>query len=617
MAHDSDSDDNSGSSRSGSQASKSNGSRSPSGSGSNRSGSNSPASNASRRSGSGSPASQASGRSGSPNNIINSPKASRSPDSRSRSPSLRSQGSRKSHTRSPEGSQAASPQRSRSGSPKESPHRSRSGSPKASPHRSKSGSPMSVTSAKSHRSRSSSASSTHEPPTERKDVEASGSEEEGVAQRERSNSRGSSSGSDIVQKPRVRSVNNSDDDDDERKKDGDDEENQKNIGNEDIFGDDLSISSDDDDKEKKMSDDQRDDVERYEDDEEEQGEGSKNDDDNVAPEKPVVEEEEPIPETRIDVEVPKITTDLGKEIHFVKLPNFLSVDARPFDPETYEDEIEDEDSLDEEGRARLKLKVENTIRWKIGFDEEGKPIKKSNSRFVRWSDGSLSLHLGSEVFDVYKQPLQGDFNHLFIRQGTGLQGQAVFRTKLSFRPYSTESFTHQKMTRSMADRSNKATGIKVISSVGKNPEMNRWQRMKEEEERLRASLRRDNKQRRVKERSTSKGLSGGFLEDGSDEEGVSLSAIKNKYKKGRKDNKPIYTSDEDDSDIDISKTKKLESAKSALRDSDEESNRSRNSSGSSNKSVPRSVSRSVSRSRSRSKSKSASRSRSRSKSDSE
>lgn len=152
-------------------------------------------------------------------------------------------------------------------------------------------------------------------------------------------------------------------------------------------------------------------------------------------------------------------------MHFVKLPNFLSVDCRPFDPEHYEDEIEDEDSLDEEGRARLKLKVENTMRWRIGFDEEGKTLRESNARMVKWSDGSMSLHLGSEIFDVYKQPLQGDFNHLFIRQGTGLQGQAVFRTKLSFRPHSTDSFTHQKLTRNMADRSNKASGIKVISQV--------------------------------------------------------------------------------------------------------------------------------------------------------
>ena len=34
---------------------------------------------------------------------------------------------------------------------------------------------------------------------------------------------------------------------------------------------------------------------------------------------------------------------------FVKLPNFLSVDCKPFDPETYEDEIEDEENPDEEG----------------------------------------------------------------------------------------------------------------------------------------------------------------------------------------------------------------------------------------------------------------------------
>jgi hypothetical protein len=117
-------------------------------------------------------------------------------------------------------------------------------------------------------------------------------------------------------------------------------------------------------------------------------------------------EEEPLPETRIDVEIPKITTDLGKAIHFVKLPNFLSVETRPFDPTTYEDEIDDEETLDEEGRARLKLKVENTIRWRERFNEKGVFVKESNSRFVKWSDGSMSLHLGNEIFNVYSQPLQ-------------------------------------------------------------------------------------------------------------------------------------------------------------------------------------------------------------------
>ena len=46
---------------------------------------------------------------------------------------------------------------------------------------------------------------------------------------------------------------------------------------------------------------------------------------------------------------------------------------------------------------------------------------------------SLSLYLGNEIFDVHAMQLQGDYNHLFVRQGTGLQGQSVFKTKLTFR----------------------------------------------------------------------------------------------------------------------------------------------------------------------------------------
>ena len=41
----------------------------------------------------------------------------------------------------------------------------------------------------------------------------------------------------------------------------------------------------------------------------------------------------------------------------VKLPNFLSVETKPFDPATYEDELEEDDVIDDEGRSRLKLKV--------------------------------------------------------------------------------------------------------------------------------------------------------------------------------------------------------------------------------------------------------------------
>ena len=44
-------------------------------------------------------------------------------------------------------------------------------------------------------------------------------------------------------------------------------------------------------------------------------------------------------------------------------------------------------------------------------------VRESNARVVRWSDGTMSLYLGSEIFDIHKQLLQGEFSHLFVRQG--------------------------------------------------------------------------------------------------------------------------------------------------------------------------------------------------------
>lgn len=154
---------------------------------------------------------------------------------------------------------------------------------------------------------------------------------------------------------------------------------------------------------------------------------------------------------------------------------------------------------------------------------------------VKWSDGSMSLHLGNEIFDVYKQPLQGDHNHLFIRQGTGLQGQAVFRTKLTFRPHSTESFTHKKMTMSLADRSQKTSGIKILTQVGHDPDADRYSNLKKEEEKLRQAMRAKPaaKPKRNRDAAASSGV--GYREDGEhesdDEGGISIAAIKSKFNK--------------------------------------------------------------------------------------
>ncbi|XP_040824384.1 RNA polymerase-associated protein LEO1-like [Ochotona curzoniae] len=188
---------------------------------------------------------------------------------------------------------------------------------------------------------------------------------------------------------------------------------------------------------------------------------------------------DPVSETRIEIEIPNINSDLGSELYFVKLPKFLSIESKPFDPRVYEDEFEGEKMLYEEDRIRLKLKVENTIRWRIRRDEEGRKIKESNARVVKWSDGSMSLHLGNEVFDIHKATVQDNHSHLFIRGDTGLLGQAVFKSKLTFRPHSIDSATHRKMTLPLASRISNAQKIRILPMATSDPECSRTEMVKE------------------------------------------------------------------------------------------------------------------------------------------
>lgn len=293
------------------------------------------------------------------------------------------------------------------------------------------------------------------------------------------------------------------------------------------------------------------------------------------------EEEEEVPEppvSKIHVEIPKAPSDISNnDIYFVKFPNFLSVDTHPYDPSWYEDEIDEDEILDDEGKARLKLKVESTIRWRMVTDENGITNRESNTRLVKWSDGSISLHLGCEIFDIHKQTLPAsDHNHLFIRQGTGLQGQAIFDKKLTFRPHSTESLTHRKMTLSLAERSHKIQKIRVLPTVGKDPEAHRSEMIKKEEDKLKASIRRENKVKRIKERAPYRGPTASYLEDNEyededEDDGTSIKKIKDDIKNkkfGRKYDE-IYSSDDDSDDLGATNDKKKKTAKVIESDEDE------------------------------------------------
>ncbi|KAI0989285.1 hypothetical protein GJ496_002955 [Pomphorhynchus laevis] len=195
----------------------------------------------------------------------------------------------------------------------------------------------------------------------------------------------------------------------------------------------------------------------------------------------------------VKLKIPRIKINTGRELHFVKLPPFLNIDSRPFDPSCYVHEDGSLEDMDELERKRLRLKIENTVRWRAVENGGAIPVKQSNARFVQWSDGSLSFYIGDKVFDVFKNNIINDHNHLFVRHGSYLHGQVGFRTKLTFRPYSTEVNATSRISASIARKpfsSNQK--IRILSHAGQNPDINRIELIKQEEKRLKREDRRRN-----------------------------------------------------------------------------------------------------------------------------
>uniref|UniRef100_A0A7E4UUL2 RNA polymerase-associated protein LEO1 n=1 Tax=Panagrellus redivivus TaxID=6233 RepID=A0A7E4UUL2_PANRE len=286
----------------------------------------------------------------------------------------------------------------------------------------------------------------------------------------------------------------------------------------------------------------------------------------------------PVAQPPIYYDVPLERGNYGKEgPALVRWPNFISVDPRPFTEETYDCEGEDVSAVNDEGRSKLQLKVENCIRWRKKRDDNGeviedpitnKPEVESNAKMVRYSDGSMTLHLGSEIYEVNEQKIE-EYNHLFLRMRSGLHGNAVFKKRYNFRPISTDSMTHRKMTMTMAEKTNKSQRVKILADVGHDPEAGRMSLIRKEDERMRAVARREAQQRKQKERQYRSGLSQGFLEDRDDYEDdpESLSSIKKSYQGGSHRNNRFdridaiarrYMSDDEDGDDD---SRRIEQAK--------------------------------------------------------
>ncbi|KAF9462935.1 Leo1-like protein-domain-containing protein [Collybia nuda] len=186
----------------------------------------------------------------------------------------------------------------------------------------------------------------------------------------------------------------------------------------------------------------------------------------------------------------------------IRMPNFVKVDSKPFHPDTYMGPEHDDDDAPQTESIReksmtIKLKVENTRR-------------QSNSRVIRWSDGTLSLRLGKELFDINQsldnsasiprqfigsqssqQPTSQSQTEAPIRsQGLTylvaqhkrsqvLQSEAVITGYMTLRPTGMQSETHRMLVRAVGQKHNKVARLRMAPDPTMDPEREKMELMKQ------------------------------------------------------------------------------------------------------------------------------------------
>ncbi|CCH46844.1 Midasin [Wickerhamomyces ciferrii] len=273
-----------------------------------------------------------------------------------------------------------------------------------------------------------------------------------------------------------------------------DEENQEAEGMDDLFGDDDDEQDQEDNNNTRVENDDQennsdnDDVQRYSD-----QEGLEF----------AVEQEKPTKEpTVIGLDVVRHPPGFQHEdekLYYTKIPNFLQVDPTRFDGKAYLEElVENSESLSKDDIELNRLKAENTIRWRYAKDSNGELIHESNAQVIEWSDGSLSLKLGDEYFDIYKTPLTDTFLTTFNEESGLLGTDGVFTDSLKLVPTSTNSKIHKKLTNAVQATQFKPSAQSVF--IDKDPDQEARRLEKQQEQLIRERRRKELKEQKEKEK---------------------------------------------------------------------------------------------------------------------
>jgi len=219
----------------------------------------------------------------------------------------------------------------------------------------------------------------------------------------------------------------------------------------------------------------------------------------------------------------------------MRLPNVLSVDTKPYKEETVPQSLLEgyKEFKNTRGQNVVKLlNPENCVRWRfkkgpdgqILTDDDGRPQYESNSRLVEWEDGSRTLFVGGEAFNISEI---GDRTFLYEENSKDVYVcHGSLKKKLVATPRSLNSSTHEMLKRSQY-RKYEPVRRSLLMAIDEGVSA----------ERQLQDIANEDKKRKEKKKATdmSSGgmatMSGAFLEDEEDGgEGPSVAGLKKQFK---------------------------------------------------------------------------------------
>mmetsp|Transcript_60106 Transcript_60106/g.99247 ORF Transcript_60106/g.99247 Transcript_60106/m.99247 type:complete len:408 (-) Transcript_60106:87-1310(-) len=145
------------------------------------------------------------------------------------------------------------------------------------------------------------------------------------------------------------------------------------------------------------------------------------------------------------------------EFCVIRLPNVVGCEAEPFEEQTYVE-------------PTAAHNIDNFIRWRTFHDKAtDETYKESNTRLVVWEDGTKSLVVGKDVYDIEETALPGDRDYIYAKlpESTSNASHTSYHachskvnTKMSVRTTTTKSYA--KLQKNLTKKYERTKGSKQL-----------------------------------------------------------------------------------------------------------------------------------------------------------